>query len=287
MRRCLLAAFLLSLGLANAQPFVDLFTLNAIGSVGLDRVEVSATLPVRLDTNGRLLVVDPYFVQWRSLTGGEHYEPEHPGQVQETMRGSGGALTYVHPFAGGRWKLATAAIGRYHWLGEQSHGDMQYGGVVLLSRVLKPSLTLRMGTYANYDAFGWFVLPLLGIDWRIDAKHNLFGIMPGSLNYEHKVSSRFSWGASFRAYTTSFGVRAGDYRRIDENPLGVFADLYLARQVVLRIEGGWCFYRDVLGGEGDPLYRDEMATPQGYADHRIADAPYVRVILAYRRRLDS
>ena len=282
-----MATFLLSLGPAHAQPFVDLFTLNAMGSVGLDRAEVSATLPIPLDTSGRLLVVDPYFVQWRSRTDGSLYEPERSGQVEETMRGSGGALTYVHPFAGGRWKVATAAIGRYHWLGDQRHGDIQYGGVVLASCILKPSLTLRMGTYANYDVFGWFVIPLFGIDWRIDARHNLFGIFPGSLNYEHKLSPRFSWGASFRAYTTSFGVRTGEYRRIDENPLGLFADLYIARQVVLRLEGGWCCYRDVLGGKGDPLYRDDRATPQGYADHRIADAPYARVVLAYRLRLDS
>jgi hypothetical protein len=282
-----MATFLLSFGPAHAQPFIDLFTLNAMGSVGLYRAEVSATLPVPLDTNGRLLVVDPYFVQWRSRTDGSLYQPERSGQVEESMRGSGGALTYVHPFAGGRWKLATAAIGRYHWLVDQRHGDIQYGGVVLASRVLKPSLALRLGAYANYDAFGWFVIPLFGIDWRIDARHNLFGILPGSLNYEHKLTPRFSWGASFRAYTTSFGVRTGEYRRIDENPLGLFADLYFARQVVLRLEGGWCFYRDVLGGKGDPLYRDDMATPQGYADHRIADAPYARIVLAYRLRLDS
>ncbi len=286
--RCLPLLLVLLLTLcARAQPLIDLFSVNALASRGLDRAEVSATLPLRLDTTGRLLVLDPYYVQWHTSTTGDRYTPVREGNVVETMRGYGGAITYVAPLRGGQWKLAFAGIGRYHWSEARHNGDLQYGGVLLASRVLNPSLTLRAGVYSNYDAFGWFVIPLLGIDWRIDAKHNLYGILPGVLTYEHKCSPHFHWGAAFRAYTSSYGVRGGDYRRLDENPLGLYGDIYFTRNLVMRLEGGWSCIRQVRGGPGDPLYDANKTDKDGYADHRIADAPYARVILAYRLRLDG
>lgn len=279
-------AYLLPLCI-SAQPLVDLFSVNVLGSPGLDREEVSATLPLQLDTAGRLLVLDPYYVQWHTRTEGSRYAPALQDPVSETMQGAGGALTYVSPLWGARWKLAVAGIGRYHWLQQQSQGEIQYGGVLLASRVFKPSLTVRAGVYTNYEAFGWFIMPLLGIDWRIDAKTNLYGVLPGSMNFERKSTPWFHWGLAFRAYTSSFGIRGGDYRRINENPLGLYGDLYFASNLVLRLEGGWCFIRQVFGGPGDPLYDPASLTRSGYADHRIADAPYARVILAYRLRLDG
>ena len=63
--------------------------------------------------------------------------------------------------------------------------------------------------------------------------------------------------------------------------------LYITRTIVLRAEAGWCFFRQVLGGPGDPLYTNEESHLRRYADHAVVDAPYVRILLAYRLRLDS
>ncbi|HRH39767.1 MAG TPA: hypothetical protein PK760_15560, partial [Flavobacteriales bacterium] len=130
-------------------------------------------------------------------------------------------------------------------------------------------------------------MPLAGIDWRINTKWNLYGVLPGSLTLEHKIKPRFHWGASFRAYTTSFGVRDGDYRRINENPLGLYGDVYFTKNLVLRVEGGWCIMRKVYGGPGDSLYHIPDLHVRRYANHRIEDSPYLRVLLAYRIRLDN
>ena len=173
------------------------------------------------------------------------------------------------------------------WLNDQRRGDIQYGGALLIGRVFNPSFTLRAGSYMNYDAFGWFFMPLLGVDWRINAKTNLYGVLPGSLTFERKSTRWLHWGASFRAYTTSFGVRDGNYRRINENPAGLYADFYITKKIVLRTEAGWCFLRNIQGGPGDELYANEATQRKGYADHAIADAPYARVLIAYRLRLDA
>lgn len=269
----------------SAQPLLDLASANTLISNGLDRTEFAATLPVKLDTTGRLLLIDPYWIQWRTSTSGELYRPPQEGTLAEVMRGTGGALTYVTPL-GARWKMAAAGIARYHWLDEKRSGDLQPGGVLLFSRKMKPALTARFGTYVSHEAFGLFIMPLLGIDWRINAKTNLYGVLPGSMNFERKSARWFHWGIAFRAYTTSFGMRDGDYRRINENPLGAYADVYLNKMIVLRAEAGWCFVRNVLGGPGDPLRSNTDARLRDYADHQVADAPYARILLAYRLRLD-
>ncbi|MBK8498677.1 MAG: hypothetical protein IPL52_07635 [Flavobacteriales bacterium] len=270
---------------SHAQPLIDLLSVNAMGSPGLNRSELSATLPLRLDTLGRLLVLDPYWVQWQTITAGDRYVPQRTEEVQETMQGAGGAITYVAPLGHG-WKLAVAGIVRYHWLGDQRRGDIQPGGVLLASRAYKSSLTARCGVYVNHDAFGLFVMPLLGIDWRISPNTNLYGVLPGSMTFERKSRHWYRWGLSFRAYTTSFGVRDGDYRRINENPLGLYVDHYISRHIVLRTEAGWCIMRNVFGGPGDPLRSNTSVQRRDCADHGIPDGPYARLLLAYRLRLD-
>lgn len=285
MRWATLGASVLAGVAAQAQPLIDLLSVNALSSCGLDRLEVGASLPLRLDSGGHLLVIDPYWVQWRTTTAHDRYAPVQVDDVAETMQGAGGALTYVTPL-GAHWKLAIAGILRYHWIGDRHHGDSQPGGVLLVSRVWKPSLTTRCGLYVNHDAFGLFVMPLIGIDWRIDTNTNLYGVLPGSMTFERKSRHWYRWGMSFRAYTTSFGVRDGDYRRINENPLGFYVDHYLSRHLVLRTEAGWSFVRNVLGGPGDPLQDNTSVRRRGYADHGIPDAPYARLLLAYRLRLD-
>jgi len=287
MERSMLSACVLITTMLNAQPLVDIFSVNALAGGSLDRAEVSATLPIELDSSEKLFVVEPYYVQWNTATAGERYKPAAAGTVMERLEGLGGGLTYVAPI-GHNWKLALAGIARYHWLGvEEKIGASQFGSAVLLGRKVGSTCTLRVGMYVNNDAFGLFVMPLLGIDWRINECDNLYGTLPGSLTYEHKVSPRFRCGASFRAYTTSFGTRDGRYIRVDDNPLGVYIDLYATPRLVLRMEGGWSIGRQVRGGALDPLYNVDTVDSHGYADHGLADSAYLRVILAFRIRLDG
>jgi hypothetical protein len=269
----------------HAQPLIDLFSANALMSQRLQRLELSASLPIRLDTLGRLVVIDPYAIQWTTVTPSDRYAPPLMGDLTETMQGFGGAITWVQPLSA-KWKVSATGILRYHALHRLAQAELQPGGAFLLSRRAKPTLTWRLGLYANHDAFGWFFMPLAGIDWRIGPRSNLYGNLPAALTYEHKPLRWLHWGLSYRSYNTSFGIRDGDFRRINENPVGAYADLYPLEKLVLRVEGGWCFLRQVRGGPGDPLFANDAALTGRYADHAIADAPYVRAVLAWRIRLD-
>ena len=96
------------------------------------------------------------------------------------------------------------------------------------------NLTWRLGLYVNNDLFGLFVMPLAGIDWKINARNNLFGILPGNLTYEHKINEHFYYGANFRAITNSY-AKSNGYWLIDENQLGLHLDTYLTKNLVLNV----------------------------------------------------
>jgi hypothetical protein len=165
----------------------------------------------------------------------------------------------------------------------------QYGGAIIISCQKNEKLTYKYGLYFNREFFGNFFMPLAGIDWRINAKNNLFGVLPGNMTYEHKVSSLFYYGATFRAVTNSYKLPVFDpcssdssmqkYMRIDDNQLAVFIDCYLAKHVVINMEAGHSLFRKMsMGMKGD-------TTPLSKTILTSQDNLFVKAALAYRLRL--
>jgi len=76
---------------------------------------------------------------------------------------------------------------------------------------------------------GIFIIPLLGLDWKMGEKNRVFGVLPGNMVWEHKAGRSFYVGAVFRAITNSY--RAGQFNgksyfiRIDDSGLMKNTDL--------------------------------------------------------------
>ena len=51
-------------------------------------------------------------------------------------------------------------------------------------------VSFKFGLYYNKEFFGNYFMPLIGLDWKIDAKNNLFGVLPGYMIFEHRVTSK-------------------------------------------------------------------------------------------------
>ena len=124
------------------------------------------------------------------------------------------------------------------------------------------------------NSLDFFVMPLLGIDWQISKRTNLFGILPGSLTFEHKLKRNLFAGASFRAITNSYRTPSG-YWRINENRLGCFLDYYVSKHIVMNLEGGHSILRKFTSGSKDNVDVDWEAK----------DNLYVKLGLAFRFRL--
>src|SRR6478672_1007935 len=140
-----------------------------------------------------------------------------------SLKGIAIPVTFVKPL-NPTWTGTVVLIPR--WNGSETFhfkNDQQIGGALLLT--YKKSLTLKykFGLYYNREFFRNFFVPLAGIDWKINNRLQLFGVLPGNLVLERKVTNHFYYGATFHSITTSY--RYGDLKkflRIDDNQLQAF-----------------------------------------------------------------
>ena len=193
------------------------------------------------------------------------------------MKGIGIALSAVFPLDKDHWSLTVSAIPRVY--GEKLEFDnaFQFGGVLLATYKKRETLKYKFGVYANSEFFGPFFMPLGGIDWRIDGRNNLFGVLPGRLTFEHKLNSRLYTGGTFRAITNSFRLGEDNYLRINDNQLSGFLDCYLTKKIVITGEAGYGILRELKRGRG---YNKNYTE-----DYNWADGMFVRLAASYRIRL--
>jgi hypothetical protein len=200
--------------------------------------------------------------------------------LPSTLNGMALPLTYVKPLHQ-KW-IATAVL-VLRWNGSETFrfkDNNQAGGAVLLTYKKHPDLKYKFGLYYNREFFGNFFVPLAGIDWKINNRLQLFGVLPGNLVLERKVSHRFYYGASFRAVTTSYSY--GDLKRflrIDDNQVQAFADWYLTKNVVLNAEVGHSLFRRFRTGSTTNHHKYELK-------EKFRDDVLFRVSMLYRVRFD-
>jgi hypothetical protein len=68
--------------------------------------------------------------------------------------------------------------------GEELFASNTFQSVVLVFLVIErsPGQKIRFGAYMNADFFGFFFMPLLGADWRIDERIIFSVCFPGVLH---------------------------------------------------------------------------------------------------------
>lgn len=241
---------LLPLSSLYAQPLLDLAQVTYWSSPGensepkkFNMMRAHVTLPFINKKDSSAFVINPIWEErWIQATDTNR---------NVNLRGMITWFTYTRNL-GKKWALMVTAIPR--WNGEPSvqfSQGFQLGGAFLLTRKFRPGLHVKAGLYYNKELFGNFFLPLFGIDWQINKKMNLYGILPGNLTFEYKVRDRFAWGGAFRTFTSSYRILEGsltgydDFVRINDIQLGVFGDWYLTKNIVLNLEGGHTIVREI------------------------------------------
>ncbi|MBS1600512.1 MAG: hypothetical protein JST75_19960 [Bacteroidetes bacterium] len=263
-----------------AQPYVDIvsarlakspdigFTPKAKRATTLDYFNVSTTFPFFLENKKDAIILSPFFERWSSKVegitiGGQfHYGVALPVSLLTTISNS-------------NWTLLTTGIIRMNDRDINFDSRWRFGGAIIAANHLKDNnLTYKIGFYVNSEFFGLFIVPLVGIDWHINEKTNLFGVLPASLTLEHQLSSHFYTGATFRTFTNSYRDSAQNYFRIDENQLGVYVDYYINKHIVLNIEAGHSILRKIRSGV-------KHETPYNW---NACNNPYFKFMIAYRIR---
>ena len=259
------------------QPYVDPlhvrytygFKSNSGSGTPFSHFYFGPDLPLKLKNNG-LFVISPVYEKWNIDSSSQKaWLPQVTGIAL--------ALSAIIPLDKNHWSLTISAIPRIN--GEELNTDdnFQIGGVMLASYKKKETLKFKFGIYANREFFGLFIIPLAGIDWRIDERNNLFGVLPGKLSFEHKLSTRFYTGATFRAITNSYRLNNSNYLRIDDNQISSFIDCYVTKHIVITSEAGYGIMRELKSGNG---YNKHYLT-----QFKWDDGLFIKLSASYRIRL--
>lgn len=262
---------------ALAQPYVDPFNFTCtrgfqnINSHGtpFTHLFIGPDLPFKQRNNG-LFVISPVFENWNidSASNKKYLPPVSSVAL---------ALSIVFPLDKNKWSLTTSVIPRFNSEGLKFDNSFQIGTVLLAAYKQKATRQYKFGIYINKEFFGLLVIPLAGIDWRINDRNYLFGVLPGRLTYEHKLRNNLYAGATFRAITNSYRLSNGNYLRIDDNRFSTFLDFYPGRHTVFSLEPGYGLFRKLRIGNGsNKNYLTDLSWNDGL---------FIKLSAAYRIRL--
>jgi len=268
-------------GVLQAQPYVDIVSLRGTNSpdaglfnrdknpVVLNYRSINTNFPLKIGKGQSRLLISPFAEKWlvKSPTQNDSSQSYYGIAVPLSLRMN---LTDK------KWEIQATLITRMNGESIAMDTKIQFGGFFLLSYKPTENITYKLGVYMNDELFGLFVLPLAGIDWKINNRTNLFGLIPGNLNFEYKLKTRFYTGFILRTITNSYADVKTSYWRVNENQFGAYLDSYLSKNIVLNLEAGHSVLRKLRSGDYD------MKSPY---DWSVNDAYYIKLMLAYRLRL--
>jgi hypothetical protein len=289
IRRIIIIIGLIILGSAlKAQPYYDAAFIRgsispdaALFSKGQGKVSIfnyvgGIAFPVIFKKDSSKLVLGAFTEHWSVKSN----DVENlPGGVQSLLF----PVAFIKPFWK-KWSIGLSVIPR--WNGMQDNmfeNSFQVGGSVLAAYKKSSRITYRLGIYYNSEFFGPFIIPLIGIDWNISTRDNLFGVLPQIMTYEHRVSSRFSFGAVYRMFNNSYRITTNSsyddaFMRINEMQLLLSADFYLTKRIAFNLEAGHSMFRHVRLGL-------DQSKKNYYSDENVNDGFVVKAGLVYRVRL--
>jgi hypothetical protein len=266
---------------ASAQPYFDVLNIHYLNSPeeriisskenpsAINYFSSQIGLPFKMKED--ILVLNPFYEHYRLML-----QPDET--TIETLRSVGLPVTFLKQWKKPAWKTAFVFIPRINsGLKDIQSKDFQYGGALLFSYKKKENLKYKFGLYYNSEFFGPFIIPLLGIDWNINERINLFGVLPGNLALEYKFCASLYGGINFKSITNSYRFDGLSYLKISDNYLKLFLDYYLVKKCVVTIEAGHSVLRKYETGN----------TPDSFIANHFGDGLLLKAGLSYRMRLDQ
>lgn len=288
MKKIITILLLLTFYKAKSQPYLDIAYLKFqhSPSAGLwsrnnttnkfNFFNAGMNIPFQFKKDSSVLVVSMAAELWNVEIKGI---TNMPGSFQSLIV----PLTYVKPLSQ-KWTLSITGIARWNGTNKELfRNSFQKGGALLATYKKKKDLHFKFGFYYNSEFSGRFIVPLAGIDWKINNKNNLFGVLPGNLVYEHKLNTHFYWGLAFKAITNSYisqniiSSSSQKFLRVDDNQLSLFIDNYLSKKLVLTTEIGHSALRKFRLGIRD-------ASTKYFYEAKMNDDLLFKISFSYRVR---
>ena len=292
--KMLVVSLLLNSTLLVAQPFVDVFNLkmqtfspqpyDADQASRLSGYQQEATFLLPLEQKNKDLI----------LVGGDytklHFKKEGSSNEHINLFSTSLLLGIDHGFKNKNWRMTFLIMPKINSdYKDISMSDAQLGGFVLFNYKKKENLHYHFGLYYNREFFGNYYMPLVGIEWKINKRLNIFGDLPNNLNIEYKVAPTVYAGASFLTVISSYRLNnasGGMYIREGDKSMGrddvkLYLNSYFSKSLMAYLEVGQSFYRTyTLFNNANEL----QAPPTIF--RKSHNGMFITVGMAYRFRLD-
>ena len=280
-----------------SQPFVDILntSFQSLNTTYKDSSKIknttsnyflNITLPIKLDSQNTVIV----------RFYGENLYSQTKVDTSYLSFNLTSALMPIglqHETKSKKWKYVGLIMPKMsgHLREEKTQKDFQLGGYGLATYTMNDKVKIKFGLFYNREFFGNFFIPLLGVDWRVNDRFQMYGVMPTSYRAEYAiVKQKLYAGLAFKSYTRSYHIDLHNgksdstnvYVRNNEIQIKAFVDCYIAKKFVLFAEFGrtlnyspkmyWSGSRNLV--KGFNLYSP------------IKDNFFFNVGLAYRIRFD-
>lgn len=151
----------------------------------------------------------------------------------------------------------------------------QYGLYSLATWTQRPELKFKLGLYVNQEFFGTFVVPLVGMDWKVSDRLQIFGTLPNNMKVMYQVRpNKIQAAVVFKSLTRTFRIDHPDfYLRFNEVETKALIEL-MAGKSVFQLEGGYVLGKypqlfgnddDLLGAPYNPGFKPKWLVNLGYA----------------------
>lgn len=282
---------LLLSGYLHAQPYIDLlqangqwmstkYRHNSNGNIS-GNTFLNLFLPKKLRNDRVVFVRFNFEMLYSSISGDTSYH--------HTVYGMTLPIGYQSPLGKSRFSLLYMVMPKISSDLREALGkeDLQLGGVALLTWKKNDRLKVKAGLFYNRECFGNFFVPLLGVDWKVSDKFQLYGLLPQLYRAEYRVSKKLFAGLGFRFYGRSYRLNSNlnhDYIWNQENQVKLFVDYHIRPR--------WVIYGEVSRSLGFGPYRvarrDEKNHPAFTSPlySALQDGFFVNVGSAFRLRSD-
>ncbi len=131
----------------------------------------------------------------------------------------------------------------------------QYGGMILYENRYSDKLKMGLGAMYNHEFFGPYMVPLINLDWKLNERWSISGLLPIYAKIKYEINERLNVGFSHFGLTTSYRMGnidyEGDYierKSIDE---ALFARYRLVSDIFIEGRIGRTFGRSYAQYEED------------------------------------
>ncbi len=245
------------------------FKNNQFETSLFNTLEISSEIPLKIKNNDYILL-SPFYSNTQINIEDSNYQ----FPTIQSLRLPIGMITQIGE---SKWSLTFLTIVSSNGEKLLTDDSFQFGSIFITTFSKKINKKIRFGIYANKEFFGWFVIPLLGLNWQLNDDNYIFGLLPGRLTFEHKWNTKLYSAFNFRSPLNSYRINDQQYITLYDNQFSISLDYYLSKPICITIEPGWSIFRKIKTTTKENNYTIN--------DTYRVDGSFIKLSAAYRFKI--